>query len=89
MPQVTEDNTSWQKRNFPSVHDPIFIGRQVQEPARLANLSDGFEDLEGDVVRGRQSIRDMRNAVDEWRRNGGDELRDFYQQLLDEGEGAA
>jgi putative aldouronate transport system substrate-binding protein len=41
------------------------------------------------VVRGRQSIRDLRNAIDEWRRNGGDELRDFYQRLLDEGEGAA
>jgi putative aldouronate transport system substrate-binding protein len=27
--------------------------------------------------------------VDEWRRNGGDELRDFYQELLDEDEGAA
>jgi putative aldouronate transport system substrate-binding protein len=89
LPQVAEDMTAWQKRNGPFVQEPIFIGRQVQEPARLANLSDGFEDLEDDFVRGRQSIRDMRNAVDEWRRNGGDELRDFYQQLLDEGEGAA
>ncbi|MGP4112445.1 extracellular solute-binding protein [Streptomyces sp. 4N509B] len=87
LPQVVEDYTAWQKRNLPYFQDPIFIGRQIQEPARLANLYDGFEDLEDDVVRGRQSIRDARNAVDEWRRNGGDELRDWYQQLLDEGDG--
>ncbi len=89
LPQVVEDYTSWQHRNFPFTQDPLFIGRQIQEPARLANLSDAFEDLEDDVVRGRQSIRDLRNAVDDWRRNGGDELRDFYQGILDEGDGAA
>ncbi|MEO3751353.1 hypothetical protein [Streptomyces sp. B6B3] len=41
------------------------------------------------MVRGRRSLRDLRNAVDDWRRNGGDELRDFYQRLLDEDGGAA
>jgi putative aldouronate transport system substrate-binding protein len=89
LPQIVEDYTSWQQRNLPFSRDPLFVGRQIQEPARLANLSDGFEDLENDVVRGRQSIRDLRNAIDEWRRNGGDQLRDFYQGLLDEGQGAA
>jgi putative aldouronate transport system substrate-binding protein len=84
LPVVVENLTAWQRRNIAFVHDPLFVGRQVQEPARLANLADAFEDLEDDVVRGRQSIGDMRNAVAEWRRNGGDELRDFYQGLLDE-----
>jgi putative aldouronate transport system substrate-binding protein len=83
-PQMVEDWTGWQKRNLRFGREPLFYGRQVQEPARLANLNDGFEDLEDDVVRGRQSIRDVQNAVAEWRRNGGDELRDFYQRLLDE-----
>jgi hypothetical protein len=35
------------------------------------------------------SIRDLRNAIDEWRLNGSDQLRDFYHGLLDEGQGAA
>ncbi|MGP4111597.1 extracellular solute-binding protein [Streptomyces sp. 4N509B] len=85
MPQVVEDYTSWQQRNLPFFQEPMFFGLQIQEPARLANLNDPFEDMEDDIIRGRQSLRDFRNAVDEWRRNGGDELRDFYQQLLDEG----
>ncbi|GAB2920124.1 extracellular solute-binding protein [Streptomyces mayteni] len=83
-PQMVEDQTGWQKRNLAFAREPLFYGRQIQEPARLANINDGFEDLEDDVVRGRQSIRDMQNAVADWRRNGGDELRDFYQRLLDE-----
>ncbi|WP_347877238.1 extracellular solute-binding protein [Streptomyces sp. 8K308] len=83
-PQMVEDLTGWQKRNLRFAREPLFYGRQIQEPARLANLNDGFEDLEDDVVRGRQSIRDVQNAVADWRRNGGDELRDFYQRLLDE-----
>ncbi|MGP3972354.1 extracellular solute-binding protein [Streptomyces sp. 6N223] len=88
-PEIVEDWTAWQKRNFPFTRDWLFSGRQIQEPARLSGIDDGFEDLEDDVTRGRASIRDMRNAVDEWRRNGGDELRDFYQRLLDEDESAA
>ncbi|RKN06690.1 extracellular solute-binding protein [Streptomyces radicis] len=82
-PEVVEDWTGWQARQLPYVQDGLFHGRQIQEPARLTNLNDGFEDLEDDVVRGRQSIDDLRDAVAEWRRNGGDELRDFYQELLD------
>ncbi|MDT0343643.1 type 2 periplasmic-binding domain-containing protein [Streptomyces litchfieldiae] len=89
LPQVVEDFTAWQQRNFPFGKEALFAGRQVQEPARLANIDDGIPDLEDDVVRGRKSIRDARDAVEDWRRNGGDELRDFYQRLLDEGEGAA
>lgn len=87
-PEVVTDWTSWQQRNLAFAREPLFFGRQVQEPARLASINDGFEDLEDDVVRGRQSLRDMQNAVAEWRRNGGDQLRDFYQGLLDEEEGA-
>ncbi|MDT0347427.1 extracellular solute-binding protein [Streptomyces litchfieldiae] len=89
LPQVVEDMAAWQQRNFGFGRDWLFGGRQIQEPARLSGISDGFSDLEDDVSRGRASIRDLRNAVDEWRRNGGDELRDFYQRLLDEEDGAA
>ncbi|MEO3755231.1 hypothetical protein [Streptomyces sp. B6B3] len=74
LPQIVEYLTAWRQRNLGFVRDPVLVGRQIQEPARPAGISDGFEDLVNDVVRGRQSLRDLRNAVDEWRRNGGDEL---------------
>ncbi|MDB1089682.1 extracellular solute-binding protein [Streptomyces sp. ACA25] len=83
QPKVVEDLCGWQQRMMPFVREPLFYGRQIQEPDQYANLSDPFEDLEDDVVRGRASISDMQNAVTEWRRSGGDELRDWYQELLD------
>lgn len=82
-PQMVQDLTSWQKRMLPFAQEPLFYGRQVQEPDRFANLADRFEALEDDVVRGNQSIKDMQQAVTDWRRNGGDQLRDWYQELLD------
>ncbi|MDT0341096.1 extracellular solute-binding protein [Streptomyces litchfieldiae] len=87
-PQYVEDHVGWMSRHMKYTKEPMFFGRQVQEPARLASIDGEFELLEDDVVRGRQSIRDMQNAVAEWRRNGGDELREFYQGLLDEEQGA-
>ncbi|SFD02142.1 extracellular solute-binding protein [Streptomyces aidingensis] len=84
QPKVVEDKCAWEQRMMPFVQEPLFYGRQIQEPDHLANLSDPFEALEDDVVRGRKSLSDMQNAVAEWRRTGGDELRDWYQKLLDE-----
>lgn len=82
-PQLVEDWTGWIERHMPYVRESLFYGRQIQEPDRFANLSDQFNAFEDDVVRGRQSLRNLQNAVAEWRRNGGNELRDWYQKLLD------
>lgn len=84
LPHLVEDFTAWQQRNFRFAKDQLFIHRQIQVPARLASIADVFPDLEDDFVRGRKSVQDLRNAIDDWRRNGGDELRDFYQRILDE-----
>ncbi|WP_165987613.1 extracellular solute-binding protein [Streptomyces sp. YIM 98790] len=84
QPEQVADQCGWEQRMMAFVKEPMFYGRQIQEPDHLANLSDPFEALEDDVVRGRASIGDMQNAVTEWRRSGGDELRDWYKQLLDE-----
>jgi putative aldouronate transport system substrate-binding protein len=61
-----------------------FYGMQITEPARYANLSNDFEQLEDDIVRGRRRISDMQRAVSDWKRKGGDELRDWYKKILDE-----
>ncbi|KAB8161620.1 extracellular solute-binding protein [Streptomyces sp. 3MP-14] len=84
VPQLVEDWTGWMRRHMPFVKEAMFFGRQVQEPDQFTNLSDQFEDLEDDVVRGRRSISDLQDAVAEWRRNGGDGLRDWYQRLRDD-----
>lgn len=89
IPQQVKDEAHWQQRQLRFRKEPLFLGAQIAEPSRLANLSDGFEELEDDFVRGRKSVRDLHNAVDDWRRDGGNELRDWYQKLLEEEEEGA
>ena len=66
-----------------------FYGMQITEPSRWTNLSNDFEQLEDDIVRGRKKISDMQQAVSDWKSKGGDKLRDWYQQILDENGSAA
>ena len=60
-----------------------FWGMQITEPARYTNLSNDFEQLEDDTVRGRKKISDVQQAVSDWKKQGGDKLRDWYQKLYD------
>ncbi|MTE21238.1 extracellular solute-binding protein [Streptomyces sp. TRM43335] len=89
-PQIVRDWCAWQQRMGAFMKKPLLYGMQVREPNRWANLGDQFEDLEDDVVRGRKKISDMQRAIEDWRKAGGDELRDWYRKLIDEvGESAA
>jgi putative aldouronate transport system substrate-binding protein len=88
-PEIVEQVTGWQQRMGAFVTKTSFYGMQITEPTRWANLSDGFEDLEDSIVRGRKKVGDMQQAVSEWKRSGGDKLRDWYQKLLDETGSAA
>ncbi|MEW1909912.1 hypothetical protein AB0442_15860 [Kitasatospora sp. NPDC085895] len=62
---------------------PLFHAMQIQEPSRYASLHTPFDDLQKEVVRNRKKISDVKDAVDNWRKNGGEELRAFYQDILD------
>ncbi|MEE1931104.1 extracellular solute-binding protein [Streptomyces sp. TRM 70351] len=89
-PHVAQDWCAWQQRMGAHMRKPLLYGMQVREPSKWANLSDRFELLEDDIVRGRKKVSDMQQAVSEWRRSGGDELRDWYAKLIDEaGESAS
>ncbi|GAA3638260.1 extracellular solute-binding protein [Streptomyces chitinivorans] len=89
-PRVVRDWCGWQQRMGAFMKKPLLYGMQVREPNRWTNLSDQFEELENDVVRGRKKVSDMQKAVEDWRRAGGDELRDWYRKLIeDAGESAA
>ncbi|MDT0609558.1 extracellular solute-binding protein [Streptomyces lancefieldiae] len=83
-PEVAKGQVEWQQRMGAFTKKPTFYGMQITEPARWTNLSNDFEQLEDDIVRGRKKIGDMQQAVSDWRSKGGDELRDWYKKLLDE-----
>ncbi|MEU3733604.1 extracellular solute-binding protein [Streptomyces sp. NPDC033538] len=89
FPEVAKGQVEWQQRMGAFTKKPTFYGMQVTEPNRYTNLSNNFEQLEDDIVRGRKKVGDMQQAVSDWRSQGGDKLRDWYKKLLDENGTAA
>jgi putative aldouronate transport system substrate-binding protein len=64
------------------VVDPLFYGLQIQEPSKFGSLGKPFDDLSKDILRGRKSLSELDGAVATWKKNGGDELREFYAGFL-------
>ncbi|MGY3204353.1 extracellular solute-binding protein [Streptomyces sp. TE5632] len=84
FPEVAKGQVEWQQRMGAFTRKSAFYGMQITEPSRWTNLSNDFEQLEDDVVRGRKKIGDMQQAVSDWKSKGGDKLRDWYRKILDE-----
>jgi putative aldouronate transport system substrate-binding protein len=84
FPDITRGIVEWQQRMGAFTKKSTFYGLTVTEPNRWANLADDFEQLEDDVVRGRKKISDVQQAVSDWKKQGGDDLRGWYQKLLDD-----
>lgn len=84
FPDVTKGMVEWQQRMGAFTRKTSFFGLTITEPNRWANLADSFEQLEDDVVRGRKKISDVQQAVSDWKSKGGDDLRDWYKNLLDD-----
>ncbi|MDG9727804.1 MULTISPECIES: extracellular solute-binding protein [unclassified Streptomyces] len=89
FPEVAKGQVEWQQRMGAFTKKPTFYGMQITEPNRYTNLSNDFEQLEDDIIRGRKKVADMQQAVSDWRSQGGDKLRDWYKKLLDENGTAA
>ncbi|MFH8662577.1 extracellular solute-binding protein [Streptomyces afghaniensis] len=83
LPDIAKEQVEWQQRMGAFTKKSTFWGMQITEPARYTNLSNDFEQLEDDVVRGRKKISDVQQAVSDWKKQGGDKLRDWYQKLHD------
>ncbi|GAB2823603.1 extracellular solute-binding protein [Streptomyces chlorus] len=86
---VAKGQVEWQQRMGAFTRKTPFYGMQITEPSRLTSLSNDFEQLEDDIVRGHKKIGDMQQAVSDWKSKGGDKLRDWYQKILDENGPAA
>ncbi|MEV0272693.1 hypothetical protein AB0H43_28270 [Hamadaea sp. NPDC050747] len=79
--QVVQDYAAWQADAVKHAVRPMFFAMNVTEPAQYASIGQQVEDTIKDVRSGRKSIDDYRAAVVAWRKQGGDELRKFYEVI--------
>ncbi|MFD2793152.1 extracellular solute-binding protein [Promicromonospora vindobonensis] len=82
-PGFVEAYCTWMAAASEYVEEPLFYGMQISEPAQFASLATPFEDLEKDIARGRKTMKDLDEAIATWSSSGGEELRAFYQDILD------
>lgn len=83
-PGYVKAASEWRATAAGYAQDPLFYAQQIVEPAQYASIGQPFEDLEKDISRGRKSMADLDAAIETWRASGGEELRAFYQDILDD-----
>lgn len=86
-PAVTRASASWGQRNAKYGYQPLFYELNVTVPNSLssANAFTPFNPTTGimsEVARGRATIADYQSTLAEWKRNGGDKLKAFYEGVL-------
>lgn len=81
--QVTKDSAAWQADMVKYAVKPLFYGMNVSEPAQFSALGQPMLDMMTDVKLGRKPISAWTEAVDTWRKQGGDDLRKFYDGIRD------
>ncbi|MBB4939772.1 hypothetical protein FHR32_004077 [Streptosporangium album] len=81
-PEAVKANVEWQNATFPYIEKTPFDGIRVQRPSKYSGLQIPTEDKFTDIMRGRRPVSDAKQIATEWRRDGGDEARDFYLKVL-------
>jgi putative aldouronate transport system substrate-binding protein len=86
-PEVTKAAAAWAQRNAAYGYQPLFYELNVTVPNSLssANAFTPFTQTNSimeEVVRGHSSIADYQSALANWKRNGGNKLKAFYEGVL-------
>ncbi|PYI40201.1 sugar ABC transporter substrate-binding protein [Arthrobacter psychrolactophilus] len=81
-PGYVKTASEWEARQAPFVVEEQFFGLQIEEPNKFGSLGKPFDDLAKDIARGRKKISDLDTEIATWKKNGGDELREFYTGFL-------
>ncbi|GAB3932680.1 extracellular solute-binding protein [Kribbella albertanoniae] len=81
-PGYVEAMHAWEKACVKYAQEKPFEGIRVEQPSKLAALSQPFDDKVQDILRGRRPVSDLKVALAEWRKNGGDEGREFFAKVL-------
>ena len=86
-PAVTQAMAQFQQRSTRYAYKPLFYGMNISVPPSMNNAftASQFTTTSGsimqEVVRGRSTVADFRSAVHTWQRNGGNELRTWFEKL--------
>ncbi|WP_116245725.1 extracellular solute-binding protein [Nocardiopsis sp. FIRDI 009] len=83
-PDFVEWKTAWYNHAAQFTEEDPFAGIRIQRPERFAAAETPMTDKVEDIIRGREDLSQLDQAIADWRRDGGDEGREFYMGVLQE-----
>jgi putative aldouronate transport system substrate-binding protein len=81
-PDYVEPRAAWFNDAIRYSGEDPFQGIRIQRPDAYASVETPTTDKVMDIIRGRREVRELEDVVGEWRRDGGDEGRAFFEQVL-------
>jgi putative aldouronate transport system substrate-binding protein len=78
---VAKDYGTWQADMAKYAVKPVFFGMNISEPGQYSSIGKPVLDMMFDVKFGRKSIADFQETVKTWKKQGGDALRAFYEDI--------
>ncbi|MBB6118339.1 extracellular solute-binding protein [Nocardiopsis algeriensis] len=83
-PDFVQWKTDWYNHAVQYAEEDPFAGIRIQRPERFSAAETPMADKVEDIIRGREGLDQLDQAVADWRRDGGDEGREFYLEVLGE-----
>jgi putative aldouronate transport system substrate-binding protein len=86
-PAVTRARAVYEQRSAKYGYKPLFYDMNIAPPSSLNNamaaptFTASTGNIIQEVVRGRNTIADFQSAVKEWQRNGGNDLRKYFDRI--------
>lgn len=81
-PGYVQSRLEWSNQHIQYVKPGIFAGLKRIEPPNLQQANFELNDKLQDLRRGRTPLSELDQIIADWRRSGGDEGREFYQEAL-------
>lgn len=81
-PDYVEAHHAWAAEAQQHQIKPPTFGLRIEEPAEFSKLPKQFEDRTNDILRGRTPVDQVGKLAEDWRKAGGDKLREFYDKAL-------
>jgi putative aldouronate transport system substrate-binding protein len=83
-PDFVQWKTAWYNDAAQYAEEDPFAGIRIQRPERFTGAETPMTDKVEDIIRGREDLSQLDQAIEDWRRDGGDEGREFYMGVLQE-----
>ena len=84
LPHFIEEEMAYCRETVKYLEPDLFEGIKLELPPIYSKTIAITEDKINDVLKGKRPLSDLDQIVEEWRRSGGDDGRNFFEKALEQ-----